>query len=883
LAALSLVAVSPARADLLISESFEYPAAQLLDGKTGGIGFSDQWVEAGTPDDQIQAGSLSLGIGQYPGNSVATNAGLSGYSDLSRDVVNIPGEPAKVLWAGFLLRKTSAVTTSQDDYFGLTLYSSDSGLFIGKPSERNTWGLATSGSPTAAGGDSGVAVVQNQTVFLVAKITFASGNDTIQLFVNPPIGGTAPTTPVATKNDIDLDQIDAIGVLAGEAAWSFDEIRVATSYADVAPGSGRAGIFSFSAPQYRVTENRGSATVTVTRANDSAGPVTVRCSTVAGGTAGANADYTEKSEVLSFGQGVKEKTFTISIATNDVAGELAETINLKLSEPSSGTALGAIPTAVLSILPPDLIKPKLVVVKPAAGLVTSDASVEVSGTTSDASGVVAVLVQRGAGGFYDPFQAADGTTTWKKTVTLVPGLNTIRVKAVDEGGNESLLATRTVTYVLMSPLTVNAVPPEGGTVPASFAGTHDLQVAKSYSITAVPAVGWVFDGWTGDASGELAKLTFTMKAMMHLQAHFVVNPFIPVAGAYRGLINASSPAYASSGWFALKLGPTGALTGKIVLGGVSFPIVAVLDNHGVARFGLGRAKTLILPNTSLTLALNYNLAAGTVTGSILEPGGFTTAIKGQRQTFSATLNPVAEPLRGKYTVLFPPNPANAGATYPQGNGWATLTVSIAGVAKLNGVLADGAPIVWSGSMLPGPVLPLYVPLYANKGSISGLVTFRNKTGSDLDGLALQWFRPPDPDPAAVRYKNGWMSGIKIDLIGSNYIPPSTEDGTKILPGLGATNSASGNMLLTLSGGGLSTAISRNLDVTALGLVKVLAQGTEKPVLTIASTTGVFSGTFLPATGSASRALKGVLFQKQNRGAGFFPGTSESGPVKLTLK
>jgi uncharacterized repeat protein (TIGR02543 family) len=770
---LSLVALlGSVHAGVLVSESFNYTTGTVLNGKNGGTGFTSGWVESGVTSDYdlLQTGSPTFGELFTAGNSVASKAPHSMYTDLSRSLTHIAGTAGKVVWVSCLLRKESTVTSSQGDYFGLVLYSTNGSVFLGKPSESNTWVVSTAGTAAVAGEDSGSAVTQSTTALLVAKISFVAGNETIQLFVDPAPGTTEPTVASASKTNVDLDKFVALGVLGGEAAWSFDEIRLGTTFADVA--------------------NR------------------------------------------------------------------------------------------------ETVKPLVTVTSPVNASSTTNASLQVTGTASDNVGVASVLVQRGSGGTFDPFQTATGTTDWSQSVTLTPGLNAIQVKAVDVNGNESVLVSRTVTYVLMSPLTVDVSPAAGGSVTAGFLGTHDRQVSHTYKVTATPALGYVFDGWTGDAVSESAALTFVMQENMHLQANFILNPFVPVKGVYTGLVRSSSPSAASTGYFRVSMLGTGSFTGSFVLGGVTFPIAGVFDNDGVARFGTARTTTKTILRTglpSLTVGLQVDLSGGTdsLTGTVTEANGFTSNIAANRQLYTVA-NPVPAILVGRYTVLLPANAASAGPGIPSADGWATMTVAKTGGVRVTGMLADGTPLLITGILSKDNVLPFYTPLYLRKGALAGQVSLAALSAPDRDaeGLALDWFRPPNQ--LAVRYKAGWPNGIKLDLIGSHYTAPSVTAGIRVLPNL-TDPDADGNAGVVISGADLAADIPVSLNISPAGGVTIVNRGAEKLAFTIAVSTGTFYGSFVPAVGKAAIAFRGVVFQKQDRGAGLFLGATESGAVKLSLQ
>jgi len=179
-------------------------------------------------------------------------------------------------------------------------------------------GTATAGSDyTAKAGTltfgAGV-LVQSFTVPILAD-TFTEGPETVTLTLSNPTGGSglgAPATAPLTIRDDDL-----------------------------------GGALRFSLAAYTMGEAGPAATIVVTRANGSAGAVTVDYAT-SNGTATAGSDYTATSGTLSFAAGILSRTFTIPIL-NDTTAEPAETVNLSLSTPTGGGYLGSPATAVLTI------------------------------------------------------------------------------------------------------------------------------------------------------------------------------------------------------------------------------------------------------------------------------------------------------------------------------------------------------------------------------------------------------------------------------------------------------------------------------------------------------------------------------------------------------
>ncbi|MBC7929317.1 MAG: hypothetical protein H7Z38_02020 [Rubrivivax sp.] len=113
------------------------------------------------------------------------------------------------------------------------------------------------------------------------------------------------------------------------------------------------GELQFTSPNYSVVEGGVAATITVTRTGGSQGDVSVSFAT-SNGTATAGQEYTSNSGTLNFADGDTEETFTVIINDpDDSLDEADKTINLTLSNPQGGGALGAQSTSVLRITDDD--------------------------------------------------------------------------------------------------------------------------------------------------------------------------------------------------------------------------------------------------------------------------------------------------------------------------------------------------------------------------------------------------------------------------------------------------------------------------------------------------------------------------------------------------
>ncbi len=132
---------------------------------------------------------------------------------------------------------------------------------------------------------------------------------------------------------------------------SFDLGAVESTGTAPLPPAG--GIIAFSASTYAVAENGGSINVTVTRTGGSAGAVSIVCASTAG-TATSPADFTAGVSTFTWAAGdTSSRTFNVPII-NDTITELAETLNVTLSNISGGAGYGSITQATITISDDDV-------------------------------------------------------------------------------------------------------------------------------------------------------------------------------------------------------------------------------------------------------------------------------------------------------------------------------------------------------------------------------------------------------------------------------------------------------------------------------------------------------------------------------------------------
>jgi hypothetical protein len=210
---------------------------------------------------------------------------------------------------------------------------------IGDTSTAATVQITTSNGTATAGSDYGTS---GSATPPSATLIFAAGQ-TLATFIVPILN---PTPACEGDETVNLALANpSVGSVLGGRSTATLTIRDVES------------CFNFSASTFQVVENRGSATITVTRSGPLTGAATVLFSTAPGGTAVPGTDFTAvTNRMLSFPAGVRNVITTVAIINNTLADGV-RTVNLALSSPNGGTPpvlLGPRSTAVLNITDDDV-------------------------------------------------------------------------------------------------------------------------------------------------------------------------------------------------------------------------------------------------------------------------------------------------------------------------------------------------------------------------------------------------------------------------------------------------------------------------------------------------------------------------------------------------
>lgn len=131
-----------------------------------------------------------------------------------------------------------------------------------------------------------------------------------------------------------------------------------------------------------------------------------------------------------------------------------------------------LPTFLIGNLVADTAIPTVTISFPTAGFVASP-TITASGTASDNDAILNVQVKLNGGAF----QAATGTNSWNKSLTLAPGSNTIIARATDMSSNfkeTSVTVTYDVAAPVISAVTSSSIASTGATITYGLPTKHQI-------------------------------------------------------------------------------------------------------------------------------------------------------------------------------------------------------------------------------------------------------------------------------------------------------------------------------------------------------------------------------------------------------------------------
>jgi hypothetical protein len=214
---------------------------------------------------------------------------------------------------------------------------------------------------------------------------------------------------------------------------------------------------------------------------------------------------------------------------------------------------------------------------------------------------------------------------------------------------------------------------------------------------------------------------------------------------------------------------------------------------------------------------------------------------------------------GQYTMVIAGDPSSS--TTPGGTSYGTITITKAGALRFAGVLADGAKVTQATRVSKYGQWPFYMPLYSGQGSLYGWTQFNGATNDDLSGV-VAWIRPE------MSWTWFYPAGFAInaDVRGSGYVRPPA--GTKVMD----LSSAQ----FEFNGGELDRGFTNSVVLDAHN--RIVNLSANRLSVSLSPSSGLFSGHVMDPITWDWIPFKGVVLQRYNEGAGFFPGWSQTGEV-----
>lgn len=445
-----------------------------------------------------------------------------------------------------------------------------------------------------------------------------------------------------------------------------------------------------------------------------------------------------------------------------------------------------------------------------------------------------------------------------RVLRLTPALNQLGVSHVSvyAADNAGHAATNTITVtVVPNPLagTLTLITNGSGTISPNLAA-QALVVGNTYSVTAKPAVGNLFSGWSGDLVSSSPKLTFTLVSHMVLQASFIPDPLYLASGSYNGLFaEGAGVQVPSAGFFTASLTRGGKYSGKLKIAGGSYPISGKINFQCQATNHIKRGTNL------LTLVFQAD-QAGHLYGQVSQDS-WLAPLEANRAGVHSKTSPA--PQAGRYTLLLPGNPGDP--ILPEGHSYGTVNVSAGGLASLAGTLADGSKISQGITLSEDGSWPVYFPLDSGKGVLVSWQTFSSQLDTDFTGWMV-WIKPANS--AARFYPAGFE--FQRSMFGQTYTLPAA--------GTSPVLNVASYIDVPFSGGNLPVNFENAITLGPGSTITNLSA--NKLSLTFSRATGIFSGKVTDPAANKTWAFGGAILQRDNVGYGFLTGTNKNGMVAL---
>lgn len=233
----------------------------------------------------------------------------------------------------------------------------------------------------------------------------------------------------------------------------------------------------------------------------------------------------------------------------------------------------------------------------------------------------------------------------------------------------------------------------------------------------------------------------------------------------------------------------------------------------------------------------------------------TAVIEARRHAWSSS-NLVPANLQGLYNAALQTTATPGDTAFPQGDGYAQVSIDKNGVAKWTGVAADGATFTFSTYLSADLCVPLHATFFKNTGSLQG-ECFIDPGNLDIysdNTPAFDWHKIAQPLAATDRsYKRGFMLH-ELTLFGGKYTPVNNLHTFLDLSGSPAA------LTLTFEETRIAT-FDQAVNLSAPNMVSLVSP-VKSMTLKIDPKTGIYSGSFKEGSPAATVPFSGILINYQ---------------------
>ncbi|HEY1789712.1 MAG TPA: hypothetical protein VGJ73_16310, partial [Verrucomicrobiae bacterium] len=169
----------------------------------------------------------------------------------------------------------------------------------------------------------------------------------------------------------------------------------------------------------------------------------------------------------------------------------------------------------------DTLKPYLALTNVTSGMLWTNPTFTVMGRATDDEAIATVNYSLN-GSPYLPVNSSNGWTNWNENLQLQAGTNILSVYALATNNN-AITDSVDIVYAISNQLPIEV---EGlGTVSPNYSNVW-LRIGENYTMTALPAAGFVFSNWVvstnylGGTTTNKSLLQFMMASNLTLQVNF---------------------------------------------------------------------------------------------------------------------------------------------------------------------------------------------------------------------------------------------------------------------------------------------------------------------------------------------------------------------------